>query len=56
MSLGILFWIIMLLTVFFGWWTNYGNPGWRYGAFSNMLVILVLIAILGWHAFGAPVH
>jgi hypothetical protein len=57
MSLGILFWILMLLCLVFGWYSNYGaGPNWRYGPFGGMIIVLILLGILGWHDFGAPVH
>jgi hypothetical protein len=52
MTMGLLFWILMLLWLLFGaWyeWPNHYRVGW-----SFMLFILLLI--LGWHSFGPPVH
>jgi hypothetical protein len=52
MSMGLLFWILMLLWLIFGVWWNWPN---HYLVGGNVL-LFVLLAILGWHAFGAPVH
>ena len=57
MSFELLFWILMLLWLVFGWWYNYvpGQPyPVRQGAWSFLLFIL--LAILGWKVFGSPVH
>ena len=58
MSMGILFWILMLLWVIFGFYWNYsGDPRvGRFGPGGNMLLLMVLLALLGWAAFGAPIH
>jgi len=56
MTLSILFWILMILWLIFGWWSGY-TPGQPY-PFRNWggnLLIFVLLAILGWAAFGAPI-
>jgi len=58
MTLGLLFYILMLLWLFFGLLANW--PGRTvfgpYGGVVNSLLLFVLFLILGWHAFGAPVH
>jgi hypothetical protein len=55
MSLGLLFWILMLLSVLFGWWHWQGRAG-HYGPVGVNLLLLVLLALLGWKVFGAPIH
>jgi hypothetical protein len=52
MPMGLLFWILMLLWLLFGLWWNWPN----YGPLGNNLLLFILLVILGWHAFGAPVH
>jgi hypothetical protein len=52
MSISILYWLLMILWLFFGCWSNW--PNFRAGA-PNLL-LFVLLVILGWHAFGAPIH
>lgn len=55
MSLGLAFWILMLL-----WLVLYG-VAWRaspqpwFQAGPNVLLFFIIL-ILGWHVFGAPVH
>ena len=56
MTLSILFWVLMIVWLVFGFWSSY-TPGqpypFRTGA-GNFLTF-VLLAILGWGIFGAPV-
>lgn len=54
MTLGLAFWIIMLIWLL---WTWPGNP-WvgTYGPLGGNLLLFVLFLLLGWHAFGAPIH
>ena len=57
MSLGLMYWILMLVWLVFGiWikWPNRQNEGVRTSGGGVMLFILLLI--LGWHVFGAPIH
>lgn len=56
MSLGLVFWILMLLWLVFGlyWrWPAGGAPIWPLG---GDLLLFILLLLLGWHAFGAPIH
>lgn len=52
MSMALLFWILMLLWLVFGLWWHWPN----YPTVGFNLMLFLLIGILGWHAFGAPVH
>lgn len=53
MSIGLLFWVIMIIGFLFGCYTNRESPKlWV----SNNLVLWVLLALLGWAVFGAAVH
>lgn len=54
MSMGLLFWILMLLSVLFGWWSWYGPR--TYGPLGTNLLLLILLALLGWKVFGAPIN
>lgn len=57
MSMSFLFWLLMILWLIFGIWNDYvpGQPyplnraGWSFLTF-------VLLGILGWAQFGAPVR
>lgn len=52
MSLGLCFWILMLVSLFFG-----GYCCWKQGwpAVSGLLLWFLLL-LLGWHSFGPPLH
>lgn len=53
MNIGLLFWVIMILGLIFGLYTNRAKPlEW---AGSN-LVYWVLLALLGWKVFGPALH
>lgn len=54
MSLALCYWICMLLMLCFGAWSSWPNPSVR-GSGGNVLLFILLL-ILGWHAFGAPLH
>lgn len=54
MPLGILFWVLYLLAIVIGWWSNAGQPDWpRRAGFYGILWLLV--GILGWAVFGPAV-
>jgi hypothetical protein len=55
MSAAVLFWILMLLSLIFGWWNWQGGAG-RYGPVGINLLLFVLLALLGWKVFGAPIR
>ncbi len=56
MPLGILFWVIYVIAILFGVWSNYvaNDPAWprRAGAYG---VLWLLVGMLGWATFGAVV-
>jgi len=57
MSMGLVFWIIMLLWLIFMllWhWPNSGIGPW--GPWGNSIILFILFLLLGWHAFGAPIR
>lgn len=51
MSVGLAFWIVMLVWLVFGVWT--GRAAWFTGGSA---VEFIAIALLGWKVFGAPLH
>ena len=54
MSIGLIFWIIMLVGILF-WgfvWMTPQNPYGRY----HPIVWWVLLFLLGWGTFGPPIH
>lgn len=56
MELGTLFWVIYVVALLFGVWSNYeaGQPVWirRAGAYG---ILWLLVGILGWRVFGSVV-
>ena len=56
MSLGLLFWILMIIWTVFGFWSGY-TPGQPLSVrvWGGNLLLIVLFVILGWATFGAPV-
>jgi len=56
MSIGLLFWILMLIWLVFGfaWYRN--GAGWAYGWYGNTLLLFILFLLLGWKVFGQPLH
>lgn len=57
MPLGILFWVVYVIAILFGVWSNYeaAQPLWyrRAGAY---LILWLLVGVLGWEVFGPVVH
>jgi len=45
-----MFWILMLIWAVFGLWSSWPN---HYLVGGNLLLFILLV-LLGWHSFGAP--
>ena len=57
MTLGLAYWILLLIWAVFGLaWNWPGNNVGTYGPVGNTILIFVLFLLLGWHDFGAPLH
>lgn len=56
MSIGLIFWIIMLLWLIFSISWNRGWVDAAYGPIGSSLLLFVLFLLLGWRVFGAPIH
>jgi len=52
MTLGLAFWILMLIWFVFGILTHYGMIAGAYGPLGNTLLLFVLFLLLGWTVFG----
>jgi hypothetical protein len=52
MPIGLLFWVLMILWLIFGfvWYRN--GTSWSYGWGGNTLLLFVLLFLLGWAEFG----
>jgi hypothetical protein len=55
MSMGLCFWILMLLWLVFGLWPAPGAP-WSWRGAAPTLLLFVLLLLLGWKTFGPPIH
>ena len=56
MSIGLLFWILMVLW-FFSWLSSTWAPGqYPWAIHASSLLFFVLLFLLGWHAFGFVIH
>lgn len=57
MTIGLAFWILMLLWLFSGFfWRWPGVAAGQYGPLGGDLLLFVLLGLLGWHSFGPPLH
>jgi hypothetical protein len=59
MPLSLCFWILILFWLIFGLFTAW--PGSSvyiggYGFFGHTLLLFILLVLLGWKVFGAPLH
>jgi hypothetical protein len=55
MNIGLAFWVLMLIWLVFGIGWYFGALG-AYGAWGNGVLLFFLLGLLGWHAFGPPLH
>jgi hypothetical protein len=55
MTLGLCFWVIMLVWLVFGILAYAGMVG-AYGVAGNTVLLFVLFLLLGWQLFGPPLH
>ena len=56
MSSALLFWILMLLGLVGGIYARWFVPSAPMIAWAPDLILFLLLLILGWHAFGAPIR
>ncbi len=55
MQIGLMFYILMLIWLVFGFWSNWGpTPNWP--IFGGNLLLFILLLLLGWHEFGPPIR
>lgn len=55
MSIDLLFWLLMILSLIFGFWRGYSDPANRYG-FGMSLFLWILLFLIGWRVFGFPIQ
>lgn len=58
MSFALLFWVLMLLWLVFGIWAAQPPPNtpFNFRPFGSTLLLFILLLLLGWKVFQAPVH
>lgn len=56
MSIGLLFWVIMVIWLIFGFYTNWPAAGGRPWPLGGHIVLWILLALLGWQVFGPALH
>lgn len=57
MSIGFIFWVIMLLWLLLAVVLNLGHPAvMPYGALGNSLLLFILFFLIGWKVFGWPIN
>lgn len=57
MSIGAIFWLLMILWLVFGLYQNRSDiQGGNYGIAGGSLLLFVLLFLLGWKAFGFPIQ
>jgi hypothetical protein len=57
MTIGFLFWLLMVLWLVFGLYSNRGAIGsGNYGLVGGNLLLFILLFLLGWRVFGFPIQ
>lgn len=53
MTIGFVFWLLMLLWILFGLYSNREDlRGGKYGVTGGNLLLFILLFLLGWRVFG----
>ncbi len=55
MTLGLAFWVLMLIWAVFGGLLHFGFVATAYAGIGTVL-LFVLFGLLGWQVFGPPLH
>lgn len=56
MTLGLAYWILMLVWIVFGALAHFGYVSGAYSVGTSTLLLIVLFVLLGWQVFGPPLH
>ena len=54
MTMAIAYWVLMLVWLVFGFWSNWPIQG--HAGIGGTLLLFVLLALVGWKVFGPPIH
>ena len=56
MTIGFLFWLLMVLWLIFGfYWNRNDIRSGNYGMLGGNLLLFILLFLLGWKMFGFPI-
>ena len=55
MTIGLLFWVIMLIELLFGLFFYWPHGGATYYPLGGHMILWVLFALLGWQVFGPAI-
>jgi len=56
MTIGLLFWLIYILSLIFSIWGYYPFVQANYRPFGGSILMYILVGLLGWAVFGAPIR
>lgn len=58
MTIAFLFWLLMILWLVFGLWSNWPTDATRgyFRPLGGSLLLFILLFLLGWRAFGFPLR
>jgi hypothetical protein len=56
MTLGLAFWVIMIVWFVFGLLAHFGMVAGAWALGTSTILLFVLFVLLGWQVFGAPLH
>lgn len=56
MTLGLCYWILMLIWLVFGILVHFSFIAGTYTVLGNSALLFILFLLLGWQVFGAPLH
>jgi hypothetical protein len=56
MTLGLAYWVLMLVWLVFGLLTHFGMVATAFGPVGDIILLFFLFLLLGWQVFGPPLH
>lgn len=56
MTLGLAYWVLMLVWLVFGLLLHFGYVSGPFSGGVNIVLLFILFVLLGWQVFGAPLH
>ena len=56
MSIGLLFWILWIIGMIFGFGWGWKGSNGAYIGIGSGLIVWIMIGLLGWAQWGPPIH